>query len=274
MIWIRISDLKSLVKGTDFNSLRFLWSKWVMRIGSGSSQERVGLQLPANIYSLWYVNNTTENDASRSPNILGSSMSLPPPPATPFRFPQHTNAHPYLSATSFPGFSYYFPGRQEGTVEEGPGKDIDQPSELRINGPRTRVFFRVWLSLAWLLVNPSDGELARRLTKAIKLDIELSSWQNDWKEPLKVKESLSYHWKNGCTHFKKNSVKLDQNLLSMWASLILKTLIKEKPKWQASSKDCRILSRPGRYGTRSFRGCSPRFSSGTCTLPSVYCDAC
>ena len=35
----------------------------------------------------------------------------------------------------------------KGTVEEGPGKDIDQPSELRINGPRTRVFFRRGLVL-------------------------------------------------------------------------------------------------------------------------------
>ena len=141
--------------------------------------------LSANIYSLLYVNNTTENDAYWSQNILGSSVSFPAP--TPFRFPQHTNActsaHPHLSATSFPGLSSYFPGRREGAVEEGPGKDIDQPSELRINGPRTRVFFRVRLSLAWLLVNPSDGELARSLSEAIKLDIELSSWQNDWKEP-------------------------------------------------------------------------------------------
>ena len=28
------------------------------------------------------------------------------------------------------------------------------------------------------------------------------------------------------------------------------------------------------YGTRSSRGCSPRFSSGTCSLPSVYCATC
>lgn len=205
--------------------------------------------LSANIYSLLDVNNTTENDASRSPNILGSSISFPAP--TPFRFPQHTNActsaHPHLSATSFPGFSCYFPGRREGTVEEGPGKDIDQPSELRINDPRTRVFFRVRLSLAWLLVNPSDGELARRLFQSHQTGHRTFKLAERLKRTLKVKESLSYHWKNGCTHFKKNSTKLDQNLLSMWASLILKTLIKEKPQWQTSSKDCRILCRPGSY---------------------------
>lgn len=103
--------------------------------------------LSANTYSLLYVNNTTENDASRRPNILGSSVSFPAPHPSASHNTQ-TLLHPNLSATSFPGFSCYFPGRPEGAVEEGPGKDIDQPSELRINDPRTRVFFRVRLSLA------------------------------------------------------------------------------------------------------------------------------
>ena len=139
------------------------------------------------------------------------------------------------------------PGRREGAVEEGPGKDIDQPSELRVNDPRTRVFFRVRLSLAWLLVNPSDEELARRLFQSHQTRHRTFKLAERLKRTLKVKEPLSYHWKNGCTHFKKNSAKLCQNLLSMWASLILKTLIKEKPQWQTSSKDCRILYRPWRY---------------------------
>ena len=129
-----------------------------------------------------------------------------------------------------------WPGRREGAVEEGPGKDIDQPSELRVNDPRTRVFFRVRLSLAWLLVNPSDEELARRLFQSHQTRHRTFKLAERLKRTLKVKEPLSYHWKNGCTHFKKNSAKLCQNLLSMWASLILKTLIKEKPQDKPAAK--------------------------------------
>ena len=119
MIWIRISDLKSLFKGTDFNSLRLLWSKWVIRIRVVPRTRRhyqpmhTLFGMPLKIFG-------TKNDATWNPTIPGSSTSSPSPPLTPSRFPQHTNTPTYLSSSFFPGFGYYFPSRWEGDGRRGP----------------------------------------------------------------------------------------------------------------------------------------------------------